>query len=40
MELKQLRYFVHIAELGSFSRAAVFLSVTQPALSRQIRNLN
>ncbi len=39
MELKQLRYFVHIAELGSFSRAAVFLSVTQPALSRQIRNL-
>ncbi len=39
MELKQLRSFVHIAELGSFSRAAVFLSVAQPALSRQIRNL-
>ncbi len=39
MELKQLRSFVHIAELGSFSRAAIFLSVGQPALSRQIRNL-
>ena len=39
MELKQLRSFVHIAELGSFSRAAIFLSVAQPALSRQIRNL-
>jgi LysR family nitrogen assimilation transcriptional regulator len=39
MELKQLRYFVHVAELGSFTRAAVFLSVAQPALSRQIRNL-
>ncbi len=39
MELKQLRSFLHIAELGSFTRAAVFLSVAQPALSRQIRNL-
>ena len=39
MELKQLRSFVHIAELGSFSRAAIFLSVAQPALSRQIQNL-
>jgi len=39
MELKQLRSFVHIAELGSFTRAAIFLSVAQPALSRQIRNL-
>jgi len=39
LELKQLRSFLHIAELGSFTRAAVFLSVAQPALSRQIRNL-
>ncbi len=39
MDLKQLRYFVHIAELGSFTRAASFLSVAQPALSRQIRAL-
>lgn len=39
MELKQLRFFLHVAELGSFSRAAVFLSVAQPALSRQIGKL-
>lgn len=39
MEFKQLNYFVHVADLGSFSKAAAFLSVAQPALSRQIRNL-
>lgn len=39
MDLKQLEYFQHIAELGSFSRAAKYLSVVQPALSRQIRQL-
>ena len=39
MEIKQLRYFKHVAEMGSFSRAATFLSVAQPALSRQIRKL-
>lgn len=39
MDLKQLEYFVHIAELGSFTRAASFLSVAQPALSRQVRLL-
>ena len=39
MELKQLRYFLSVAELGSFSRAAVQLSVAQPILSRQIRAL-
>jgi LysR family nitrogen assimilation transcriptional regulator len=39
MEIRQLRYFVNVAELGSFSRAAAFLSVAQPALSRQIHNL-
>ena len=39
MDFKQLNYFVHVAELGSFSRAATFLSVAQPALSRQVRNL-
>ncbi len=39
MDIRQLRYFVNVAELGSFSRAAAFLSVAQPALSRQIRNL-
>jgi LysR family nitrogen assimilation transcriptional regulator len=39
MELKQLEYFRHVAELGSFTRAAAFLSVVQPALSRQVRQL-
>lgn len=39
MELKQLEYFVHVAELGSFTRAANFLSVVQPVLSRQVRAL-
>jgi LysR family transcriptional regulator, nitrogen assimilation regulatory protein len=39
LELKQLEYFRHVAELGSFTRAAAFLSVVQPALSRQVRHL-
>jgi LysR family nitrogen assimilation transcriptional regulator len=39
LDLKQLRCFVHVAELGSFSRAASFLSVGQPLLSRHVRSL-
>ena len=39
MDLKQLEYFVRVAELGGFTRASVFLRVAQPALSRQIRAL-
>lgn len=39
MDLKQLEYFVRVAELGSFTRAAAALSVAQPALSRQVRLL-
>jgi len=39
MDLKQLDYFRHVAELGSFTRAASFLSVVQPVLSRQVRQL-
>ena len=39
MNLKQLEYFVQVAELGSFSKAAVALDVAQPALSRQVRAL-
>ena len=39
MDFKQLEYFVRVAELGSFTRAALALSVAQPALSRQIRLL-
>jgi len=39
VDFKQLQYFKHVAEMGSFSKAAAFLSVAQPALSRQVRNL-
>ena len=37
MDLKQLEYFVRVAEMGSFTRASTSLDVAQPALSRQIR---
>lgn len=36
MDIRQLTYFVHVVEKGSISRAAVFLHIAQPALSRQI----
>lgn len=39
MDLKQLEYFVHVAEFGSFTLASRFLRVAQPALSRQVRSL-
>lgn len=39
MELRQLRYFVRVAELGSISRAAVDLGLVQSALSQQISRL-
>ena len=39
MNLRQLDYFVHVAELGSFSKAARVLDIAQPALSRQVRLL-
>ena len=39
MNLKQLEYFVSVAELGSFSKAALALDIAQPALSRQVRAL-
>ncbi len=39
MTLAQLRHFVEVARLGSFSKAADHLRLTQPALSRSIRAL-
>ena len=39
MDFKQIRAFVQVAELGSFTRAAAVLQIAQPALSRQVRAL-
>ena len=39
MNLQQIETFVHVAETGSFSKAAVLLETAQPALSRQVRAL-
>lgn len=39
MDLSQLKTLIHVAELGSLSKASERLNVVQPALSRQIRLL-
>lgn len=39
VELRQLRYFVRVVELGSMGRAAIDLDLVQSALSQQISRL-
>ncbi len=39
MELRVLRYFITIAEEGSISKVAEKLMITQPTLSRQLKDL-
>jgi LysR family transcriptional regulator, benzoate and cis,cis-muconate-responsive activator of ben and cat genes len=39
VELKQLRYFCAVAEVEHFGKAAATLKIAQPALSRQVRQL-
>ncbi len=39
MDLRKLEYFVQVADLGSFTKAASLLSTAQSALSHQVRQL-
>ena len=39
MDIKQIQYFLRVAELGSFTKAAPVLGLTQPALSWQVGKL-
>lgn len=39
MELRQIRYFIHVVRLKSVSKAARALNIAQPALSRHIQSL-
>ncbi len=39
MEIRTLKYFWTIAEEGTISKAAKALHITQPTLSRQLREL-
>jgi Bacterial regulatory helix-turn-helix protein, lysR family/Tripartite tricarboxylate transporter family receptor len=39
MDFRQLRYFIEIAEQGSFTKAAGKLRITQPSLGCQIKRL-
>ncbi|MGD9943532.1 MAG: LysR family transcriptional regulator [Burkholderiaceae bacterium] len=39
MDIKQLTYFLHVADAGSFNQAAARIGIAQPALSRQVVQL-
>lgn len=39
MDIQQLKYFLAVAREGSVSRAAAYLYITQPSLTRQMQNL-
>lgn len=39
MDLKSIKYFVHVADVGSITIAAGDLGIVQPALSRQIKRI-
>ncbi|MGZ8268632.1 MAG: LysR family transcriptional regulator [Burkholderiales bacterium] len=39
MDLRSIRYFVQIADLGSITRASEHLGIAQPALSRHVRSI-
>ncbi|MBV8173130.1 MAG: LysR family transcriptional regulator [Verrucomicrobia bacterium] len=39
MELRHLRYFLAVGEASNFSKAAAQLRIAQPALSRQVHDL-